>query len=1105
MDNQEEVVKILRSCLISCKGGIKLDNLRVDYKVIAGEPLPFKKFGYSSVEAFVRNIPDIKVTRRNGELYMEALPTKSTAHLTKLVARQKTRRRMPTQSKRWIPPRNVRGPSSGFRNYASNNFQYNRNNYVDSSNSSNSFFKSTPGRSTLYTDFSRPVPLMDTIVQCPISISQNPMLQSGKLEKTPPKYAPASSAKRLNEKLNPNLPPIHQSTCNIDDARCQVLDRKLTVIDIKPKTAEPKPIKLSERLKVSSSLPTPEVPSLFDSCTPSSYIRPSLLDVPQIRTKMSAPSYHASDPREELQNRANALNLSAPIYKMYSKKEKHSDKITIYASVKLAGHTFHTFPEDATSQGEAEKIAARLALVNLAKESSSPEVTTVDVQLVKERILDIVTLHQSGVFMHLLPKYYSEQYREALPHDWERITEQIADVSQEKGVGDSTILCRSRPTTKRSEGSASINKNVSDNLTSSDKILLSPIGPAAPDKLEVPGTTIWNVYTTCVTSTVEIWVRLIDDDYNDNFVDMTNEMTRHYNEIKKPATTTTCVIGDFYAILEDDYWHRVQCIDIDSDTEVATVFFIDEGYEGQYKPDVLHPLDKRFCTLSAQAIRVALLGLENFRDCPQAIAEIENLLLGDRVFLVRVHSTNVDKYGSYARVTFYDTSGDDDVDINQVLFEKIIDGLIDASAMQPGRLVEMYVTHIDENGKIYAQLNSAGRNCLMSHMPVDDSMCPSVTGQINFTKMYFVKCDSQLYRARAVQTVPDRNKVTVFLMDIGRTITISRQDLLQTDMASMGLQCIPPQATQISLHQIDQSTHDERFVTRFRELVSDEDLLLAKIKDISNGVPTVQIFKRVGPNNLLGCINTSLLYDLELAKANGDSNNNVKTKKRLERKNSRALEAASKLNPPEISDIGHYFDVHVTLAAHPGHFIVQPRDSGSKLQMMMLELQKCYETFSGPPLESIGEGKLYAGKFRNDWYRVYVTNIISDNEVSVYFCDYGDVTIVSRHCLQSLKSEFLKLPYQAVKAKLVGIEPINTDWSVADCVRFKDLVLDRDFVSVVVESVFDNFSPANGTVLGLRLVDTSTHKDKDIYIDRLLIEEKRAKFIDGFEEQFSSS
>lgn len=69
--------------------------------------------------------------------------------------------------------------------------------------------------------------------------------------------------------------------------------------------------------------------------------------------------------------------------------------------------------------------------------------------------------------------------------------------------------------------------------------------------------------------------------------------------------------------------------------------------------------------------------------------------------------------------------------------------------------------------------------------------------------------------------------------------------------------------------------------------------------------------------------------------------------------------------------------------------------------------------------------------------------------------------------------------------------------------RFKDLVLDKNFISVVVESVFDNFSPANGTVLGLRLIDVST--DDDIYIDRLLVEEKRAKFIDGFEENLSSS
>jgi len=47
------------------------------------------------------------------------------------------------------------------------------------------------------------------------------------------------------------------------------------------------------------------------------------------------PLSKASDPRKELQNRANELNLLPPIYKMYSKKEKHSARITIYASVKV--------------------------------------------------------------------------------------------------------------------------------------------------------------------------------------------------------------------------------------------------------------------------------------------------------------------------------------------------------------------------------------------------------------------------------------------------------------------------------------------------------------------------------------------------------------------------------------------------------------------------------------------------------------------------------------------------------------------------------------------------------------------------------------------------
>lgn len=85
---------------------------------------------------------------------------------------------------------------------------------------------------------------------------------------------------------------------------------------------------------------------------------------------------------------------------------------------------------------------------------------------------------------------------------------------------------------------------------------------------------------------------------------MMNEMTRHYNQINKHISPVTCVIGDFYAVFKDDYWNRVQCTDFNNETGIATVFFIDAGFEEHYKPDVLHPLDKKFCVLPCQVIHL---------------------------------------------------------------------------------------------------------------------------------------------------------------------------------------------------------------------------------------------------------------------------------------------------------------------------------------------------------------------------------------------------------------------------------------------------------------------------------------------------------------------
>ncbi|XP_018318285.1 tudor domain-containing protein 7 isoform X2 [Mycetomoellerius zeteki] len=1095
--DKDEVIRKLRSCLISCKGGIKLENLRADYRVITGESLPFKQFGYSSVENFVRNVPDVIVNKKNGELFVEAIPSKTSAHLTKLVSRQKsTKRKIRPQPKKWTPPRHVKGFSYGSRsNNLNSGLQPARNNYVSPPSP---FTRSTPDKSNLYTDFTRPVPLMETIVQCPYPLNNT----KPSFTPTTPPSSPTicTFPKRLTDKVTiPSLATVNQSdNCKTIDVRFKVLNDNTasSVINQKPKTVEMKPSKLSDRLKITPpETPLPPISNYNNGYTSTPI--PSIFNLPQYEkaSLQVAPPLEAVDSRKELEVRANMLNLPAPVYKMYSKKDKHSVKVTIYASVKVGTHTFHTYPEDAATEEEAEKIAARLALGHLAKESSS-DVTTADAELIEKRILKIVTTHHSGVFMHLLPECYNEQYGEALPHNWQSIIQNCVDINQEKGVGDSMILCLTSPTLKRSD-SNSASKNIPENiLLTNKKIQLNPIGPATPSILPVPEAHIWQVYVTYVVNTAEIWVRLGDD--NNEFVDMTNEMTSYYDKINKPISSVACVPGDFYAVLEENYWHRVQCTDYDNETGIATVFFIDEGYMEQYKSDVLHLLDKRFNSLPFQAIRVGLQGLKEFHDCAQIVTEIENYLLVDQLFYVRVHGMDSDEYGSYVTVTFYDTSkGDEDVDVNQILIDKILEVLAVTFKMRVGQLIELNVTHIDEYGKVYTQLNSFYKNILCNKNMFQFATNNTTVNAVNFTKTYLVEWNSQWYRAR-VTDIPAEQEVAVFLIDIGKTVLIPRENLFHMDKTSKAVQCIPPQAIQIFLHNIDQSMYNKRFVARFQELVSDTDMLLARVIRISNsGIPVVEIFKRVGPSNMLASINTSLIYAGELSKINEDSNNNNKSKKRLDRKSTRAPEIVGKLNPPVISDIGQYFDVHVTLVAHPGHFIVQPLNNASQLREMMMDLQKCYDANDNSPLESISEGKLYAGKLQDDWFRVYVTDIISDNDVSVYLCDYGDVTIISTSNLQPLMSKFLKLPYQAVKAKLVGIEPINVDWTVTDCVKFKDLVLDKDFVSVIMESVFDSLSPVNGTMLGLKLIDTST--EKDIYIDKLLVEEKRAKYIEEVE------
>ncbi|KAF7386779.1 hypothetical protein HZH66_011231 [Vespula vulgaris] len=1113
--DRDKVIGNLRAALLSSKGGVLIDEVNRDFKTIIGENIPYRRLGYQSLEAFLKSISGIKITNKGGQTYVEALPNEKSSHLSKLISQQKSANkkelrkgfyrnstpcRMPYSTKKVVfPGKNVNANSSM---QTKNSMKNNTNQKQE-----------------------KIVPLMQvpTGYIPPSSLGRPRYIQ-------PVSGSPTCPSKRLKDRKSnaiqtimnqnvdkPNNNTFFKSNDNAEKSAIPVITSKPNTVQKYSEACsnEKSSSNISGRLKINSDIPShslisnnvstsqhsevlsPLSPAQLIGNKPISFAAAQPLKVQENNQKKTVLKSTVSieDPRHQLKICARNLSLPEPIYRILPATAKTSTVMGIYAHVKIGPHGYSNYPYDVSSDDEAQRLAAEIALKDLIdKFGSLPNITeTTNKELIQKRIVAIVNTHMNGVFKDQIPVYYKQGYGECLPADWFDIIEECSEIILEKGADNSIILQRCEIKKEK----------VCDSISpKSDKILLNPIGPTIPGQLQLPEDQYWIVYVCCVISTVDVWVRLAGPDYSDKFDIMIAEMMEYYS--RSQTSIKSVEIGGYYAIFEDDCWHRVRCEEFDSNTGLVTVLFIDHGDEDQRPLSDLYILDKKFCSLSAQAMRMCLAGLEDFRDCETVLVHIENLLLG-QAFYVEVLNQGFDKDGPYATVEFYDTSGPDDINLNKILYKQILQNIIALPQMNvAGQVTEVFVSHVEKNGDVYIQIQTEGMKYLIRLINrltqtglTADILKYSIVTVVDRMKKYFVSVDGNWYRGEVMNIYPN-GQVKVFLIDFGNTVIASKANLLHLEKLSDLLTKYPAQAMKVHLHNIEKSMCNEKMVSRIRKLVPQgEPILMRVITHSTVGTPLVELFKRIQPDNVLASINTTLAYE-ELKRTIGDGNNNVKSRKRI---TSRTItneddDVIKTLKPPKITGLGEFFDVHITMAANPGNFTVQPLDDKRSLEAMMIELQEVCLTYHGsyPTVESIREGNLYAAKHIDEhWYRVSALNIINENMVTVYFCDFGDVSILSLDKLQPLKSQFLELPYQAIKAKLVGIRPINMDWSVEDCLRFQRLVLEKNFVSIVVESTHDDVNPAE-TILGLKLIDVET--SEDIYIDQLLVEEGRAVYTD---------
>lgn len=91
-DEVKDLKALIRSVLIPAKDGLTLREFEGDYKEFIGKEIPFCKYGFSSLRAFLQSQHDVVrfVRDASGNERLKSVSDESTKHIEKLVASQKS-------------------------------------------------------------------------------------------------------------------------------------------------------------------------------------------------------------------------------------------------------------------------------------------------------------------------------------------------------------------------------------------------------------------------------------------------------------------------------------------------------------------------------------------------------------------------------------------------------------------------------------------------------------------------------------------------------------------------------------------------------------------------------------------------------------------------------------------------------------------------------------------------------------------------------------------------------------------------------------------------------------------------------------------------------
>ncbi|XP_055593451.1 tudor domain-containing protein 7 isoform X2 [Uranotaenia lowii] len=1159
-EEAEAAISVLRALVASQKGPSTVRGLLRDYRELEGGQLMYKKFGFPNADEFLKASGEFMVQSNNmSETIVYVKPSKDSAHILKMVAAQKSTKprksgfAVPRQPQRRIGEFNW-NPSAYNKIYSQmpnkiNRFPQNRytpqTQYVQQQrfNTPKTYNQNTFNRNSYnnnnvtkpLNNYSQPKPLMSQKIAPPQHYNAND--NSNNNQQTNQRYNTRSETNNNNtsaKNLNKPAQIPSKTSPGINDFQSKDKPQQKKDFGYEPPTTnavslQPPARSVNSRLQVTRSFANTTQITMPEPVEklPLKSTQSSELHLPSALTPPSTPPVASSLPGKiSLQDRLKMNQQVDP-----TDLEKVSRVLTPQASPiksnhKVNGSTYSTYPDDYANEFEGQFAAAQNAIDAIKREEdrNNFSVSLDSDYEIATKIYNLLVNCPHGMFWKNIPEAFRKVHNVLLPDHWESIVLTNANMFVKEETETNTIV-------------------FANELADDNGDVTSEAASMSANVLKLPWhEQYWNIYITNPASTVEIWARLVGPQFSDQMDTLITDIEMSMLGAHQPKPEKLAV-GEYYLVSMVDCWYRVRVEEADFVSSTCVCFFIDIGEWEKVSFDDVYLCDAKWLELPGQSVCFSLDGLEDFGENPKAKIHLDNLISG-KVCIGEILTTKEeyekDDDDVRIRMILYDTSSEEDVNLNSVILKNVCEDTPVPELNRKG-VTTVTITHVDDSGFVYCRLKDAGMvyiQKLINNLVQSDALESKHRGLYRGktgNQLYLVQDerDKKWYRASLIAE-EGTTVCKMFYVDMGIKQSVNLSNVYRLEMLSVALSRYPAQAILVKMFDIPDV--NDYLLSRLRALLKTGLIAMVKVAAFSS-IPLVKIYMHLDQNKILVCVNDSIRSEMELeinsevisdpriysaamtessnsshasSKFNGSFNSDYSLKSEeaadlsnyfsalsieqgKKRNNGGSTRVIPKLAKFTLPKVGEQFDVCVTMAASPNYFIVQPYAQANQLNSMMIEFQD-YCNNKKPqmvPKESVQQGEAYAmlNSADGNWYRVLVVNIlIGPALIHVYFCDFGQVRIVESESLRVLPQHLRILPQQAMKARLHGVQPVAGDWDTPDALRFKELTEGKKFVSFVRSVQVDEFNP-NDDIVDLTLIDVST--ENDIYIHQIMVDEKR--------------